>query len=134
MPSSIYLQRLIKQFQEPFNEPFESMYHPSRVLSSHSVACQCITHRLLVISQSATPLPQLLQIGHIVERKRKGERERNRHKQGWREGSIDRWAEAHRNIYVLMFMCSYLEIVAQETVLICVRVPRSRAYEQTQDK
>lgn len=31
-------------------------------------------------------------------------------------------------------MCSYLEIIAHDTVLICVKVPRSRAYEQTQGK
>lgn len=83
------------------------MYHSSGEINSQSVTHQCVTHRLLVISQSAP-------FRRLPRYERDGERGRERtetNKDGGREGRMDIWIEGKtkRSCFLIQktYFCSY---------------------------
>ena len=78
------------------------MYHFSGERNSQSVTHQCVTHRLLVISQSAL-------FRRLPRYERDGERGRERtetYKDGGREGRMDIWIEGRTKNKEIMFSYS----------------------------
>lgn len=110
------------------------MHHSSRVIHSQYITHQC--YRWLVISQHA---PRVYILPRYEREKKKGgwegRREAETNKDGGREGRMNRWVEwrakekrycflVQKNIYVHIFTCSYLEIIAHATVLYNLYVAR----------
>ena len=141
MSSSIYLQRLIKQLRQPFNDWFHSMFHPLSGQFSFCNTLVCYTKITSHISE-CPPLPRIAQIwDRGRERKRGRERETNqeriRDKPGWKKWGKgwDKWVEGKTkkkkrlfpcSVGIFMFICShvhmstcsYLEIISHGSLLI----------------